>query len=300
MQQNSTINPITNMAKLLQTQAPGLPPHIIAQQTMPLRPGGATYNTSIRPTSTGLQPLGSKNSQPRIPSQATFRPVQPGAAKGSGSLGGIQTVNKKSLTTVLDRLNHNPGTIPASSISPVKSMHNASMLSSSLVQQLQAPLANQAGHQQLPAGMIPANITLPANMAITAMGPANSGSSTLRAQLSRSPALSVTPMSVAATNSSTLPGNIIVPSSLTISSSAAAPLNLPPGIQLPSSIQLTPSMSQLGSAAGPLLQFAAGAPGPGPGGAGQPLEQFLFPNMNQVNLFTFIKLMLKLLVGIEM
>jgi hypothetical protein len=45
---------------------------------------------------------------------------------------------------------------------------------------------------------------------------------------------------------------------------------------------LTPSMSQLGSAAGPLLQFATGAPGPG--GAGQPLEQFLFPNMNQVNL----------------
>jgi len=34
---SGSVNPISNMTKLLQAQAPGLPPHIIAQQALPSR-----------------------------------------------------------------------------------------------------------------------------------------------------------------------------------------------------------------------------------------------------------------------
>lgn len=297
------------MTKLLASQAPGLPPHIIAQQTMPMRLGSGTTATPIRPQSTNntlqqqqqnnepaVQIIGTKSAggtfQPRVQNNTSFRPVHLGGGKVSSSMGNssitasISSINagglagqKKSLTTVLDRLNMSTTCSTTMSsqpvISPSKPLGNAgSILASSLVQQLQAPLANQQS--------IPTSVT---------------GGSTLRAQLSRSPALSITatPISVAATMSSTLPGNIIVPSSLTISSSTAGGLSLPPGIQLPAGIQLTsgggPAI-QLGGA-GPLLQFGlpggvatAQVPPPGnPGGPAQAaLEQLLFPSLNQVNI----------------
>ena len=108
---SSSVNPISNMTKLLQTQAPGLPPHIIAQQALPARSTPKVM------------------SKPPGPVMSNLRPVQISSGKPSG----IQTVNKKSLNTVLDRLG---GLGTTSSPLPSKPSHN---LSSSLVQQLQAP-----------------------------------------------------------------------------------------------------------------------------------------------------------------
>ena len=105
----TSISPISNMTKLLQSQTPSLPPHIIAQQTL-----------STKPVS---------KPKPPGPVMSNLRPVQ-GSKVGAGQ--GIQTVNKKSLNTVLDRL----GGLGTSS-APVKSSNNS--LASSLVQQLQAP-----------------------------------------------------------------------------------------------------------------------------------------------------------------
>ena len=99
------------MTKLLQSQTPSLPPHIIAQQTLP----------SSKPGKVMAKPPG--------PVMSNLRPVQSGVSK-SAQPQGIQTVNKKSLNTVLDRLG-GLGTVT----SPVKSSSN----SPSLVQQLQAP-----------------------------------------------------------------------------------------------------------------------------------------------------------------
>jgi len=108
---SSSVNPISNMTKLLQTQAPGLPPHIIAQQALPARSTPKVM------------------SKPPGPVMSNLRPVQISSGKPTG----IQTVNKKSLNTVLDRLG---GLGTTSSPMPSKPNHN---LSSSLVQQLQAP-----------------------------------------------------------------------------------------------------------------------------------------------------------------
>ena len=135
-----TINPLTNMSKLLQSSAPGLPPHIIAQQTMPVRPTGGMVgggSTTIKPANK-LLPRSAPTQSPML--QQPFRPVNLGANKVSSTTG-IQTVNKKSLTTVLDRLNSHPASTNISK-------GNSTVLSSSLVQQLQAPLASQ---QQSPA-----------------------------------------------------------------------------------------------------------------------------------------------------
>ena len=111
---STTVNPLSNMHKLLQTQAPGLPPHIIAQQALPARPS---------PKVLGKPPGGPRPSTPT------------GASPGNNSANkpsGIQTVNKKSLNTVLDRLG-GMGTTASPTMSKSPS------LSSSLVQQLQAP-----------------------------------------------------------------------------------------------------------------------------------------------------------------
>merc|ERR1719460_1561632 len=111
---STTVNPLSNMHKLLQTQAPGLPPHIIAQQALPARPS---------PKGMGKPPGGPRPSTPSVAS-----PGNTSANKPSG----IQTVNKKSLNTVLDRLG-GMGTTASPTMSKSPS------LSSSLVQQLQAP-----------------------------------------------------------------------------------------------------------------------------------------------------------------
>ena len=112
----TSISPLSNMTKLLQAQTPGLPPHIIAQQTLTAK--SASPKVMSRPPG---------------PVMSNLRPVQISGNKPPQPLPqGIQTVNKKSLNTVLDRLG-GLGT----STAPVK--NSSSGLSSSLVQQLQAP-----------------------------------------------------------------------------------------------------------------------------------------------------------------
>ena len=119
---STTVNPLSNMHKLLQTQAPGLPPHIIAQQALPARPS---------PKVLGKPPGGPRPSTPTIA-------ITPTSNKPSG----IQTVNKKSLNTVLDRLG-------GLSTTASPTMSKSPSLSSSLVQQLQAPpMTSRPGGKQ--------------------------------------------------------------------------------------------------------------------------------------------------------
>ena len=125
----ASASPLSNMTKLLQAQTPGLPPHVIAQQTLP---------------ASNSAPKASKvMSRPPGPVMSNLRPVQlsSGGSKPAAPAQGIQTVNKKSLNTVLDRLG-GLGTSSApikSSASSVSSAASAASLASSLVQQLQAP-----------------------------------------------------------------------------------------------------------------------------------------------------------------
>lgn len=166
----SNANPLTNMSKLLQIQSPGLPPHIIAQQALPAR---STPKVMSRPPG---------------PVTSNLRPVQISSGKPSG----IQTVNKKSLTTVLDRLS-GLGTTPVIPSS-----------SSSLVQQLQAP----------PMSSRPPVVQKP--------GPKSIKEAAIRAQFqgnmaTQSPPKSrtpdVQPKKGPMTGRSSLPGNVFVPSS---------------------------------------------------------------------------------------
>ena len=117
-----SVSPISNMTKLLQAQTPGLPPHIIAQQTLPASKAKVM-------------------SRPPGPVMSNLRPVQISGTKPPAQ--GIQTVNKKSLNTVLDRLG-GLGTTPTPAVSK-----STSSLASSLVQQLQAPpMTSRPGPKQ--------------------------------------------------------------------------------------------------------------------------------------------------------
>ncbi len=127
----SRIHPLIDMNKLLQSQTPGVAPHIVAQSTLPPNKGGSS--------SSGMAKLAPK---PPGPLPSTVRPVQLSKSTPSQQQQqshhhqqqGIQTVNKKSLNTVLDRLN----VLKTSSSSGNKTSPSTSS-SSSLVQQLQAP-----------------------------------------------------------------------------------------------------------------------------------------------------------------
>ena len=123
---STSASPLSNMSKLLQAQSPGLPPHVIAQQTLP-----ASKSSKV-------------TSRPPGPVMSNLRPVQlSGGQKSSQPAQGIQTVNKKSLNTVLDRLGGLGTTSapikPASAVTSSNSAASAASLASSLVQQLQAP-----------------------------------------------------------------------------------------------------------------------------------------------------------------
>lgn len=210
----TTINPISNMTKLLQAQAPGLPPHVIAAQTLP--PAAARHATP------------KVMSRPPGPANANFRPVQLSAGKqsgvGGGGGGGIQTVNKKSLTTVLDRLS------TLTTGSPTKgnltlSVGGGGNLGSSLVQQLQAPLVSSRSGPTIQTK--PAKQRTEANLR-AALQKSIVTSSPMQQHVSSTP-----PFSLSTTLSSSLPGNIIVPSSLA----------LPSSIQLPSPLVQFPGGS---------------------------------------------------------
>jgi len=123
---NAKANPLMDMSKLLQSQAPGIPPHIIAQNTLAM-PSAMVSNS--KPISTHQM---AGNSLPKIAPKPTSSLLKPSmASKLSSGPSGIQTVNKKSLNTVLDRLSGMKSS--NSSAAPT------SAANSCLAQQLQAP-----------------------------------------------------------------------------------------------------------------------------------------------------------------
>lgn len=130
---SAKVNPLMDMSKLLQNQAPGIPPHIVAQNTLAM----PTTATTTKPISThqmaGTMPkIAPKPTSSLLKPTLTPSPSVSAAAKSTSNLSG----SKKSLNTVLDRLSglsKSTGPQPFPTSSP-----------SSLVQQLQAPpiLAN--------------------------------------------------------------------------------------------------------------------------------------------------------------
>ena len=136
---NPKLNPLMDMSKLLQNQAPGIAPHIIAQNTLAMPTTASNLGSLVsKPVSTH-QLAGTMPKIAPKPVSSLLKPV-PVVSKASG----IQTVNKKSLTTVLDRLSGLKGSSSSSSVTPSSSVTAASISSSpasnsSLVQQLQAP-----------------------------------------------------------------------------------------------------------------------------------------------------------------
>ena len=97
-------HPLADMNKLLQTASPGVAPHIVAQSNIPAnapKPGSSSGGGIIAPQpqkSSPVVPVPQKIVPKPGPLPSTVRPVQLSKPQG------IQTVNKKSLNTVLDRL----------------------------------------------------------------------------------------------------------------------------------------------------------------------------------------------------
>ncbi len=130
----SQIHPLLDMNKLLHSTSPGIAPHIVAQTALPSAAG--TPSSTPKSSSSSTQKIASK---PPGPLPSAIRPVQ--LSKSTAQPQGIQTVNKKSLNTVLDRLSGlKTATAPiAASASHTSTSSMPKTTSSSLVQQLQAP-----------------------------------------------------------------------------------------------------------------------------------------------------------------
>ena len=128
-------NPLLDMSKLLHNQPIGIAPHMVAQNTLAIpTTGTAAVNASISAVVNTPKPVLSTHqmagTMPKIapkPTSSILKPVPVVVSKPSG----IQTVNKKSLNTVLDRLSGLKSSTGGSS--------SSSGSNSSLVQQLQAP-----------------------------------------------------------------------------------------------------------------------------------------------------------------
>ena len=165
MNQSGKVNPLLEMRNFLSHQAPGIPPHIVAQNTLtaasslPTKPTISTHQMAGTMPKIAPKPSGSllktipvpKPSGTGIGSGSTI-----GTSGSSKSSGGITSVNKKSLNTVLDRLSGLKGTptptlgnmsggsvIQTGSTTGSATSSNfrqtATSSPSSLVQQLQAP-----------------------------------------------------------------------------------------------------------------------------------------------------------------
>lgn len=234
------------MSKVLQSAAPGLPPHIVAAQTMP---GRAT--SGVAGAQKILQP-------PRPTGTTQFRPVQLGSGKqSSASLAaaatannsglGIQTVNKKSLTTVLDRLS---GLTTAGSPTQL----STSPLSSSLVQQLQAPTVSN--RTSITAG--------------TKVSKVNKAETLLRAQISK--------VTGGGNNSGGLTAPNIIPNS-SGGATSATPASALPGSLIVPPVSFALSQQQQQPS---VIQFPGAA---ATGGAAAALDPALmFPNMMGANM----------------
>ena len=130
--------PLSNVTKLMQAQDPDLPPNVIAQQSLP------TSNPASKASKVMSRPPG--------PVMSNLRPVQlssGGGSKPSAPAQGIQTVNKKSLNTVLDRLGGlGTSSAPIKATTSSNNSASAASLASSLVQQLQAPPMTSRSQQK--------------------------------------------------------------------------------------------------------------------------------------------------------
>jgi len=143
----SRLNPLVDMNRLLQTQSPGVAPHIVAQSTMPPAAAAAASAASVRKTPTRIapKPVPAVTASSTAAVTAAVRPVQLGTGASKPppqAVQGIQTVNKKSLNTVLDRLS---GMKAPSSASATAVTATSSASNSNLVQQLQAPPMSSIG-----------------------------------------------------------------------------------------------------------------------------------------------------------
>ena len=164
-QSSGKVNPLLEMRNFLSHQAPGIPPHIVAQNTLT-----AASNLPTKPTISTHQMAGTMPKIAPKPSGSLLKPLPvpkpSGAGIGGGSTigtsssskssGGITSVNKKSLNTVLDRLSGLKGT-PTPTLNNMSGgsviqtgsgtgsatssnfRQTATSSPSSLVQQLQAP-----------------------------------------------------------------------------------------------------------------------------------------------------------------
>lgn len=155
------VNPLIDMSKLLQSQAPAIPPHIVAQNTLTM----PTTATTSKPISTHQM----AGTMPKIapkPTSSLLKPVLSSAPKHP--IG--QAAPKKSLNTVLDRLSGLKSTSSSSSASfPTSS-------SSSLVQQLQAPpimanpgMGSPSKNRVPPASQSPASASSSSAAAVAGM-----------------------------------------------------------------------------------------------------------------------------------
>ena len=146
---NAKANPLMDMSKLLQSQAPGIPPHIIAQNTLPLTAGSSMQQVSSnanKPTISTHQLAG--NSLPKIAPKPVSSLLKPSLAvskpSSSSTSSGLASVNKKSLNNVLDRLSGMKTATPSNSAVTQPGTSSTAAAKSLLTQQLQAPpvLAN--------------------------------------------------------------------------------------------------------------------------------------------------------------
>jgi hypothetical protein len=164
MNQSGKVNPLLEMRNFLSHTNPGIPPHIVAQNTL-----SAASSLPTKPTISTHQMAGTMPKIAPKPSGSLLKPLPvakpSGAGIGSGSTisssgssksgSGITSVNKKSLNTVLDRLsgfkstpslgNMSGGSViqqqqpQTGSAASSNFRQTATSSPSSLVQQLQAP-----------------------------------------------------------------------------------------------------------------------------------------------------------------
>jgi len=211
MNQSGKVNPLLEMRNFLSHQAPGIPPHIVAQNTLT-----AASSLPTKPTISTHQMAGTMPKIAPKPSGSLLKPIpvpKPGGAgigggsttSSSKSSSGITSVNKKSLNTVLDRLsgfkstpslgNMSGGSViqqqpQTGSATSSNFRQTATSSPSSLVQQLQAPpiMTNPSmgsptkNHNRVPSSPNIPTVVGPASMrpqpADGGQGQSSTGSST--------------------------------------------------------------------------------------------------------------------------
>ncbi len=177
------VNPLMDMSKLLQTQAPGIPPHIVAQSTLPAASGGG--GGLGKPSQQQMSTHQLAGSMPKIapkPPSNLIKPVplnkvNQAAAAASAASSAAQQQHKKSLNNVLDRLSGFKSTSPAAATKPTASISSGA---SSLLQQLQAPpMMSSAG---LPSAKSVATTKTSTSSAATAASAAAAAAAGLTSQ----------------------------------------------------------------------------------------------------------------------